>query len=52
MSLFSGELYISPLQAQLQMKPSFDYLDKADVKIDKKAAEMEGGMLYSVGQSV
>ena len=27
-----GELYLSPIQASVQLKPSFDYLDKVDTR--------------------
>ncbi|XP_063444434.1 DNA-directed RNA polymerase III subunit RPC5-like [Mytilus trossulus] len=41
-----GELHLSPLHAVVQMRPSFNYLDKADDKIKTEAAarEAEGDM--------
>lgn len=38
---FSGELHLSPLHAVVQMRPSFNYLDKADDKIKTEAAARE-----------
>ena len=38
-----GELYLSPIQASVQLKPSFEYLDKVDTRQkaeqDSKLAE-------------
>ncbi|XP_045214874.2 DNA-directed RNA polymerase III subunit RPC5-like isoform X2 [Mercenaria mercenaria] len=38
-----GELYLSPVRAQVQMKPSFNYLDKSDTRAESKIAAQEGG---------
>lgn len=36
-----GELHLSPLHAVVQMRPSFNYLDKADEKIKSEVAARE-----------
>ncbi|KAH3862898.1 hypothetical protein DPMN_025873 [Dreissena polymorpha] len=38
-----GELFMSPVRAQLQMKPSFSYLDKSDTRAESKQAALEQG---------
>ncbi|XP_052816674.1 DNA-directed RNA polymerase III subunit RPC5-like [Mya arenaria] len=39
----SGELYLSPIHTQVQMRPSFSYLDKSDSRVDAKLAAQENG---------
>lgn len=38
-----GELHLTPLQGILQMRPSFNYLDKADTKHREREAANEAG---------
>uniref|UniRef100_A0A803KK88 Polymerase (RNA) III (DNA directed) polypeptide E (80kD) n=1 Tax=Xenopus tropicalis TaxID=8364 RepID=A0A803KK88_XENTR len=38
-----GEIHLTPLHGILQMRPSFTYLDKADIKFKEREAANEGG---------
>jgi len=40
---FPGDLYLSPVHAQVQMRPAFSYLDKSDTRADAKVAAQEQG---------
>ena len=40
---FSGELHLTPLSAMVQMRPNFDYLDKADTRHRAEAANTSLG---------
>ena len=41
----AGELYLSPIQASVQLKPSFEYLDKVDNrhKVEQESKLTEAG---------
>ncbi|XP_060603033.1 DNA-directed RNA polymerase III subunit RPC5-like [Ruditapes philippinarum] len=41
--LKDGDLFLSPVHAQVQMKPSFHYLDKSDTRAESKLAAQEAG---------
>ena len=41
----TGELHLTPLHAVVQMRPSFTYLDKADVKMKVEVGAGDGGIV-------
>ncbi|WAQ95610.1 RPC5-like protein [Mya arenaria] len=46
----SGELYLSPIHTQVQMRPSFSYLDKSDSRVDAKLAAQENAKVIRFNQ--
>lgn len=42
LSLYTGELHLTPVSNIVQFRPSFNYLDQADAKMKKKTDKENG----------
>ena len=46
---FLGELHLTPICGALQLRPSFEYLNKGESNVRQNTSVTEEGMRYKIG---